>query len=644
MPFFLRSVADLFARRSSRHVPPLIVFGALGLFFGQPNSAFHFPALVLAFPFSLYLLSALAPSDISAFFRCWLLSLVGHSAGLYWLVNPIHDVGGLHYSLAAPLVLLAATYLACYSALAGLGMRWIRRLFGLDKPESPQTSAGIAASSPIGMRSSVCTQEYCNFEALHSALPAKMTFACTSWARGALRFAPREQFHSQIALGAFLAASFLAGLIYAGFETLCGTLFTGFPWFTLASSFVPWPAWIQMASLIGNHGLTACFAASACLGAAAFIASSRRERITAAIVSLLLAGIPPVYGELRLAEPPPDLSGPPVSIIMIQGNIDQNQKWDPQFQKSTINHYLQMSLSALNRLRATQPDIIPDLVLWPETSMPFYFHAHPEYSARLRRFAAEHTVNLAFGALGATLDARNETTFGPLYNRLYLLSSKGELNGIYDKQHLVPFGEYIPFAAFLPFLQNIAQGLDFSPGSITAPLPLSGHQTQPPPPVDAPPPSSDHAILPPSHEQRPTLLGVLICYEAIFPSLAQERVRNGATVIINISNDGWFGESSAPLQHLYLTAMRAVEQARPIARATNTGYTAAIDARGRIKTRSARLFTDETLLAQVQPSREITLYHRMHPMPEVLLIALAVLSFLAYTLPRALRGLTINTL
>ena len=143
----------------------------------------------------------------------------------------------------------------------------------------------------------------------------------------------------------------------------------------------------------------------------------------------------PFGGALRLGQLLPEAA--PLFILMVQGNIDQNQKWDPQFQEATIAHYQDMTRRAINDLRAAHPNAEPDLVIWPETAMPFYFQAHPEYSGRLRRFAAEMNVNLAFGALGAGPAPQGSENPAGLYNRLYLLSANGRIAGFYDKEHLV---------------------------------------------------------------------------------------------------------------------------------------------------------------------------------------------------------------
>lgn len=245
--------------------------------------------------------------------------------------------------------------------------------------------------------------------------------------------------------------------------------------------------------------------------------------------------------------------------------------------------------------------------------MPFYFELHPDYAEALYRFSSDNNISLAFGSLGVH---RHPTGEAKLNNRLYLLAPSKGMVGYYDKRHLVPFGEYMPFAADIPFLRNLLQGIDFSSGTVTEPLPV---------PMPGQRDASD----------TPYRLGVLICYEAIFPSLAQERVKHGADILVNVSNDGWFRESSAPWQHLSHVAVRAVEQGRPVLRATNTGITAVFDARGRLAEHIDSLFTDATMYAEVNPCRETTLFHSLHPVPEISLAALALLSLFVYNWRRA---------
>ena len=546
----------------------LVICGAAGVFFGHPNPLCSFPFAVLAYPFCLHVLAAQAPTDATAFLRGWLLGLVGNSVGLYWLLIPMHDVGGLPYAPSAVSVVLLSAYLACYPAFAGLSMRYLRRFFRLPAGGSDRSAA-----------------------------------------KGGPFFA--------------VAAALLSGAVFAGSEVLCGTVLTGFPWLSLANAFSVWPEWIQAASLVGGYGLGGCLAAAACLGAVAMLGISRSGSAIPLFSALCILAAMPVYGYIRLGQPTPQAR--PLSFLMVQGNIEQNTKWEPAFQKGTLRHYMDLSEKRMRELHGAVPPQKPDIVLWPETAMPFYFQAHPDYSALLHRFAIQHNTNLAFGTLGA--ERAPDDPYGEflIFNRLYMLSPKGDIAGHYDKQRLVPFGEYIPFGRSLEALRNLLQGLDFTPGAAVSPIQVAR------PEASAPESSGEESAVVPSApppESAPSL-GVLICYEAIFPELAQDRVENGATLLLNISNDGWFGRTSAPLQHLGHAVMRAVEQGRAIARSTNTGYTASIDARGRILERGQELFVEDTLFVSLQPSDEITVYHRLHPFPEVFL-ALATLFALVF--------------
>ena len=392
----------------------------------------------------------------------------------------------------------------------------------------------------------------------------------------------------------------LGGLAYGGFEVFCSWLFTGFPWLTLSTAFAFQPAWTQAASLVGAYGLSAFYATAAFSASAACLVSGKL-RLTASAIALAILLAIPSYGMFRLA-PLPQQNNQPLSLFMVQGNIDQSLKWEPAFQKATLDHYLALSKKALSVNTPSPSSPTPALILWPETAMPFYFEQQHEYAAQIRNFAANNGIYLAFGAPAVLRNAHSTS----LLNRLYLLSPTGITAGFYDKEHLVPFGEYTPFVATIPFLSAVQQGMDFSPGASNEPLRLRRQD------------GSD------------LLLGVLICYEAIFPALAQARVKQGAEILINVSNDGWFRKSSAPLQHLAHAVLRCVEQSRSLARATNTGITAAIDPYGRITARLDGLFIDGTLNTTLEPYRKITLYHRYRPVPEIVLMTLALFSLLSY--------------
>ncbi|MDR1490146.1 MAG: apolipoprotein N-acyltransferase [Desulfovibrio sp.] len=546
-------------------LPVICAVGACGFFFGLPNAFLHLPALALLHPFCLCLLAFCAPSDKSALLHGWLQGLAANAAGLYWMLHPMRDVAGIPLFVALPLLLLLYAYLACYAALTVLGMRRLR---------------------PYG--------------------PA-----------------------------------LLGGLIFGGFEVLNSVIFTGFPWLTLILAFSFTPALIQGASLAGGYAISAVYAGAACQCAAGFCAGKGTKALGGAALALMLVAGLYLYGAKRLSPGAlPENTQPVLRFIMIQGNIDQGQKWNPSFQEATVDLYISLSRAALDADAREEPKRRAELIVWPETAMPFHFSRHPDFAQKLRAFATGERVHLAFGGIDLNMNGRTS-----MRNCLYLMSPGGGILGRYDKMHLVPFGEYLPFTADIPFLRDLLQGMSFSAGTKAKPFFLNLRASDKARPGAAASPSSGGRLLRPgpphasakelqkdnfpSGETKPAFalsLGPLICYEIIFPYPAQEQVRHGAGIILNVSNDGWFKKSSAPRQHLGHAAVRAVEQARPVIRATNTGISALVDSRGRILMQSAGLFREESLKGEVGPETERTLYHRLHPAPEIGLAAFAIFS------------------
>jgi apolipoprotein N-acyltransferase len=369
-------------------------------------------------------------------------------------------------------------------------------------------------------------------------------------------------------------------------EYVRGFLLTGFPWLTLASAFVPWTPVIQAAAVFGSYGLGGILAGTACLLAHGL------HRKHCLCCGLLLALALPLGGLIRMERlPGPD--GPPsraLRLALVQGNIDQNQKWRPAYQRATLAHYLQLS-------RQAAADGHLDLIVWPETAMPFFFQDQPEYAALMRDFARTHAVPLLAGAPahdGGPPKTRRT------FNRAFLLGKEGQDLGTYDKEHLVPFGEYLPPWLDHPAMGFLFQGVgDFAPGISAQPLRI-----------------------------KDLALGMLICYETIFPEIAQARVGAGAELLLNISNDAWFGLTSAPEQHLQLSVLRAVEQGRWLVRATNTGFSAFVDPAGRIRARSSLMRT-ETPADIAVPEQTLTPFHHVFPrLTYFVLLSLACLLLL----------------
>ncbi|MCH5276594.1 MAG: apolipoprotein N-acyltransferase [Desulfovibrionaceae bacterium] len=400
-----------------------------------------------------------------------------------------------------------------------------------------------------------------------------------------------------------------AALLWYLGEWTRGWFCTGFPWLTLASGQSPWPVLIQSASVIGAYGLSGLLAGLGCLLAEAVLAAgdpsaprSPRPFLLSAcglLGLLLLFGAARLYQADREADP-----GLPLTLSLIQGNVRQDLKWDPAFQRATVDRYLTLSAGAVAAEH-------PDALIWPETSMPFFFQEGGPLSGSVRAFTRDSGTALLFGGPAY---GRRQAAAPALYNRAFFLDARGDDAGHYDKEHLVPFGEYLPPVLDSSLFASLMQGLGgFSPGASLPPLRL---------------------MLPDRRGE--AMLGALICYEAVFPELARARVAEGAQILVNISNDAWYNRSSAPAQHLYLALLRSVEQERWLARATNTGLTAFADPWGRLCALGdirdgSGLFIEASLTRTVRARSGRTLYFVLHPW----LPSLAFLLFLFILWPLA---------
>jgi apolipoprotein N-acyltransferase len=257
------------------------------------------------------------------------------------------------------------------------------------------------------------------------------------------------------------------------------------------------------------------------------------------------------------------------NVGVIQGNIDQSRKWDPAFQQETLRRYNYLSLQAAN---ATPR---PDLLVWPETAAPFFYGIDETLTAKLVAIIQKAQVPVLFGSLGVTLVAGQPR----LQNRAYLVSDNGTLLGAYAKQHLVPFGEYVPYQRLLFFVHKLVEVVgEFVPGNNSTPLAINGHK-----------------------------LGVLICYEGVFPELSRRTVQKGADVLVNITNDAWYGNTSAPYQHLEIARWRSIEFRVPLVRSANSGVSAIYDASGS-PLGTIPLNMEGELVAAIRPIKLKTFY------------------------------------
>jgi apolipoprotein N-acyltransferase len=293
------------------------------------------------------------------------------------------------------------------------------------------------------------------------------------------------------------------------------------------------------------------------------------------------------YGLATLSEAPfSDIPRSSISVGVVQPNVDQAVKWDTA--------YREQILARFDRL-TEQLGRATDLVIWPEAATPFVFEREPVYQLQLIALANRAQAPILFGspALRFYPDRRPY-----LLNSAYLLSPNGQLLGRYDKHHLVPFGEYIPFrSSLLFFLDKLVEGIgDFEAG--TGPTVL----TVTPKLRSA---STGLAGMTP----RPVEFGVAICYEVIFPNLVRQFAANGAEFLVTVTNDAWFGSSSAASQHFSMVVFRSVENHLAFARSANTGISGFIDPFGHI-VEATPIFTEQAVKATMQVWRPDTFYSR----------------------------------
>ncbi len=390
----------------------------------------------------------------------------------------------------------------------------------------------------------------------------------------------------------------LAPVLWVALEYMRSFLLTGFPWGLVGYSQFNRLYIIQIADIFGVYGisfLVVLFNAAAYV-LLLFVAGKKWRAhpvdkwraLRAVAVPMILISLGLVYGKMRIESMDDAMAGSPSPrVAVIQGNIDQARKWNPAFQIGTTKKYVALTLSAASHR--------PNLVVWPETATPFYFSASPKL-ARLVTDAVRQT--------GTPLLVGSPSVQGPAgghayYNSAYMVAPDGRASGRYDKVHLVPFGEYVPIKRLLSFVgKMVAQVGDFSPGERGRTL--AWGEGYPP-------------------------IGVQICFEIIFPGLSRSLVKNGAGVLVNLTNDAWFGNSSAAYQHFSMAVFRAVENRRSLVRCANTGISGFVDPVGRI-TASTVLFEDAVVVRAVSVLAETTIYTRIGDLlPLVCLIVLGLL-------------------
>jgi apolipoprotein N-acyltransferase len=337
----------------------------------------------------------------------------------------------------------------------------------------------------------------------------------------------------------------VAPVLWSCLEYAKSHLLTGFPWENLAYSLHDMISFIQIIDISGVYGLTFVIVLVNCvLYDVLSIKVETRKRVLSEFTMVAVAIILIFsYGLYRLDQLEHAMEGKKSDkVASVQGNIDQTVKWNNEYQNDTLEIYRNLSLtSAKSGTR---------LIVWPETAAPFFFQTIDDKHRFVINIAKEARAYLLFGSPSY----KTENGMNYFSNSAYIISPAGDIAGRYDKMHLVPYGEYVPLRKVFFFLEKLVVGVgDFRPGRDLTPLVMDGEK-----------------------------IGVLICYEGIFPEISRQYHTMGVTLLVNITNDAWFGTSSAPYQHLTMTAFRAVENRLYIIRAANTGISALIKPTGEI--------------------------------------------------------------
>lgn len=366
-----------------------------------------------------------------------------------------------------------------------------------------------------------------------------------------------------------------APLLWTCLEYGKSHLLTGFPWENLAYSQYLYGPIIQLADITGIYGISFIIVLinvvfCDLLSYRRSVLNGRQSgkrlllKITLGCTLVLFCYF---YGLLRIKEIRNALQeAETMDVAVIQGNIDQSIKWSPQYQEETLDVYKFLSLQ--------MPPSWSGLIVWPETAVPLYFHDLDDLHGKVKAVAKISSDWLLFGS-PSYYKEENKISFS---NSAFLLSPEGKLQQ-YDKVHLVPFGEYVPLKKLFPLMGKLVAGVgDFSAGKRFYPLSMKTKK-----------------------------LGVLICYEGIFPEASRTYKKMGADLLVNITNDAWFGRTSAPFQHLSMTTLRAVENRLYLVRAANTGISAVIDPTGTLTSRT-ELFERSVLRGTVKFIDKKTFY------------------------------------
>lgn len=346
---------------------------------------------------------------------------------------------------------------------------------------------------------------------------------------------------------------------------------TGFPWSNIAYSQARFLGMIQLADITGIYGLTFLIALTGAslpslwhsLGPSRRSGSQDHRVLRPVLLALVLVVAARGYGALRISQlEGNDATSRTLKVALLQGNIPQDEKWLAEKSGDILSTYTRLTENAL--------DQGAELVVWPEASVPNLLPAEleymPEQAFPSRGPGVQHIIGVP-----TYLPRLGDADPFVMHNSAFLVDPSRRILGRYDKSHLVPFGEYVPLRSLFFFLGPLVQAVGtFLPGEEIAPLTDSLYR-----------------------------YGILVCYEDIFPEIARELGRKGAEILVNVTNDAWYGPTSALQQHLDMAVFRAIENRVPVARAANTGISAFVSPTGAVLAQT-KAWEEAVLLLPIQ--------------------------------------------
>jgi apolipoprotein N-acyltransferase len=339
----------------------------------------------------------------------------------------------------------------------------------------------------------------------------------------------------------------LAGAAWAGAELARARLLAGDPFGLFGYSQVPVAHMVQIADVTGVYGISFVLAAVNVALAELWLAlgwhrGATRAAVAGVALSAAVVVVVAGYGAVRLHAPADfQPARPPTRVAIAQGNLDVGAQWSSDFYGLNLDSYLRLTLEALGRGQ-------PALVFWPESAMTFFLEDEPRYQSAIGHVLASRHIQLVAGG------PRRADSSRPVYtNTAFLIAPGGNILAAYDKQRLLPFAENFPFGGVDLLRRKFARVREFTPGGAATLLPTVAGAA-----------------------------GVVICNEVMFGETVADRVRAGATYIVNLANDSWLGDPQYAAQVFDMARLRAVEQRRYLVRASTSGPSAIVDPFGHV--------------------------------------------------------------